>query len=362
MSQTAIPTVLMRAGTSKGLFFDKQDLPAEDVLRDQVLLRAMGSPDPRQIDGAGAGHPLTSKVAIVSRSQRDDADVDYLFLQVSVEKAEVSASQNCGNLLAGVGAWAIERGLVKADAGHTDVRIHMENTGRIARARIETPERQVRYSGTTKIDGVPGTAAPVLLDFAEDASGEGISLFPTKSRSDVCLGVEVTAIDHGMPVVLLLAEDLGKTGAESPAELEADRDLTHRVDAIRMEMGRRMGLGDVSRKTVPKMCLVSPPRHGGTISTRTFIPHRVHQAIGVFGALSVATACALPGTIARKVCTRVPGVVHNVEHPTGSFPIALDVSEDASRININQAAFTRTVRPIMEGNVFVPQTNCEGAK
>ncbi|HKX55195.1 MAG TPA: PrpF domain-containing protein, partial [Xanthomonadales bacterium] len=253
--QTAIPCSLMRGGTSKGLYFEAADLPQEHSLRDRVLLAAMGSPDERQIDGVGGAHPLTSKVAVVSRSNRDDADIDYLFLQVFVDRAEVSDSQNCGNILAGVGPYAIEQGLVQASDGCTDVRIHLVNTGGIAVARVPTPQRQVEYAGDARIDGVPGTAAPIMLEFLDIAGSSCGALLPTGHVIDTIDDVTVSCIDNGMPVVILRAADFGKTGYESPAELEADAALKARIEAIRLQLGPRMNLGDVQNKTVPKMCL-----------------------------------------------------------------------------------------------------------
>src|SRR5579862_3648790 len=297
----AIPSTLMRGGTSKGLYFHAKDLPQSAPARDAVLLAAMGSPDVRQIDGVGGAHPLTSKVAVISPSRRADADVDYLFLQVVVDKAEVSDSQNCGNILAGVGPWAIEHGLVRIAGETTAVRIHMVNTGSIAVAHVPTPRGAVEYEGDARIDGVPGTAAAIPIDFLDVAGSSCGKLFPTEAHIDRIEGIEVTCIDNGMPVILMRAADLGKSGVESPEELEADQTLKTRLERIRLAAGPRMNLGDVLKKTVPKMCLFSPPRHGGTIDTRTFIPHRVHEAIGVLGAVSVATACVTPGSVAAQV-------------------------------------------------------------
>src|ERR1700751_5932978 len=272
----AIPSTLMRGGTSKGLYFHLKDLPQSAPARDRVLLAAMGSPDPRQIDGGGGAHPLTSKVAIIGPSRRADADVDYLFLQVVVEKAEGSDSQNCGNILAGVGPWAIERGLVRITGAETPVRIHMVNTGSIAVAHVPTPAGRVEYEGDARIDGVPGSAAAIPIDFLDVAGSSCGKLFPTGAFTDRIEGIEVTCIDNGMAVVLMRAADLGKRGDESPAQLEVDAALKERLERIRLAVGPLMNLGDVTRKTVPKMCLVSAPRHGGTLDTRTFIPHRVH--------------------------------------------------------------------------------------
>lgn len=353
---TAIPCTLMRGGTSKGLYFHAKDLPAERELRDRVLLAAMGSPDARQIDGVGGAHPLTSKVAVISRSTRADADVDYLFLQVVVDKAEVSDSQNCGNLLAGIGPWAIENGLVTPAGATTPVRIHMVNTGSIAVAYVQTPGGEVEYEGDARIDGVPGTAAAIPLEFLDTAGSSCGSLLPTGSVIDTIDGIQVTCIDSGMPVVVMRAEDLGVSGGETPEQLESNAALKARVEKIRLEVGPRMNLGDVAKKTVPKMCLVSVARQGGAVSTRTFIPHRVHEAIGVLGAVSVATACVIPGTVAAAVA-RVPGGERQrleVEHPTGFFTVDMEVAVKGNDVEVKSSALLRTARKLMRGEVFVP--------
>jgi 4-oxalomesaconate tautomerase len=360
---TAIPCTLMRGGTSKGLYFDANDLPADRDTRDRVLLAAMGSPDARQIDGVGGAHPLTSKVAVISRSQRDDADVDYLFLQVVVDKAEVSDSQNCGNILAGVGPWAIENGFLDANDGVTPVRIHMVNTGSIAVAHVQTPKRTVEYEGDARIDGVPGAAAPIPTDFLDVAGSSCGALLPTGNAVDLVDGIEVTCIDNGMPVVVLRAADFGKTGDESPEALESDLQLKARIEKIRLALGPRMNLGDVTKKTVPKMSLVSKANHGGALSTRTFIPHRVHEAIGVLGAVSVATACVLPGSVAAKVAGIEPtnGAMQlEIEHPTGFFTVDMDVSFENGVLKVNRSALLRTARKLMRGEVFVPASVWRG--
>lgn len=357
--QTAIPCMVMRGGTSKGLYFLASDLPTDPAARDQLLLAAMGSPDGRQIDGMGGAHPLTSKVAIVSASTDPDTDVDYLFLQVVVDKAEVSAAQNCGNILAGVGPFAIENGLVAAEDGHTDVRIHMVNTGARATARVETPGGSVNYVGQARIDGVPGTAAPIPIDFLDIAGSSCGALLPTGNTLDVIDGVEVSCIDNGMPVVLLRAADFGLSGSESPAELEANAELKARIESIRLAAGKLMNLGDVTSKTVPKMSLISEPLAGGAVNTRTFIPHRVHEAIGVLGSVSVATGCMLPGSVAQSVAA-VPaadGVCQlEVEHPTGFFTVEMDVagSDSMESFTVKRAALLRTARLLMRGEVMVP--------
>ncbi|MBB6252130.1 4-oxalomesaconate tautomerase [Nitrospirillum iridis] len=353
--QTAIPCSVYRGGTSKALFFLKDDLPWDTVARDTLLLRALGSPDPRQIDGMGGAHPLTSKIAVVSRSARPDADVDYLFLQVFPDKAIVTDQQNCGNILAAVGPYAIERGLMPAQDGVTPVRIFLVNTGSRAVAHVPTPGGKVRYEGDTRIDGVPGTAAGIPIDFLEMAGSSCGALLPTGRPTDVIDGVPVTLIDNGMPVIVVNAADLGKSGHETPAQLEADGELTARVERIRLAAGPLMNLGDVAAKSVPKITLIAPPRLGGAIATRTFIPHRVHEAIGVFGAVSVATAGVLPGTVAAGLFPPVdPGIVDlDIEHPTGFFTVRMEVAATGTEGRVIRSALLRTARKLMVGEVFV---------
>lgn len=348
----------MRGGTSKGLYFLKDDLPKDTARRDQILLAGMGSPDTRQIDGVGGAHPLTSKVAIVGPSTHPEADIDYLFLQVVVDKAEVLDSQNCGNILAGVAPFALDRGLVDAFDGETEVTIHMLNTGALCRAKVQTPNGQVEYEGIEAIDGVPGTHAPISLNFINVEGASCGSLLPTGAPADLVEGVEVSCIDNGMPVILINADSLGISGYESPAELEANDALRRRIEKIRLILGPRMNLGDVSNKSVPKISIVAPPRDGGAISTRTFIPHRVHEAIGVLGAVSVASAAVLPGTVAAKMVTEAVGEGEHslvVEHPTGFFTVELAVSMGAAgEIRFTRSALIRTARMLMDGQVFVP--------
>ena len=354
----AIPCTLMRGGTSKGLYFHVRDLPADSVTRDQVLLAAMGSPDSRQIDGLGGAHPLTSKVAVIGPSSRADADVEFLFLQVSVDTPEVSDAQNCGNLLAGVGPWAIENGLIKATGATTSVRIHMVNTASVAVAHVQTPHGVVDYEGDCRIDGVPGSAAPIFLEFLDVAGSSCGALLPTGNAVDEIEGVEVTCIDNGMPVVILAAADFGKRGTESPEELEADQKLKQRIETIRLAIGHRMNLGDVFKKTVPKMVLVSAPSAGGVISTRSFIPHRVHEAIGVLGALSVATAVVTPGSVAARIAgdelSRCSGARRlDIEHPSGFFSVEMDVAFEGGKISVRRSALVRTARKLMRGEIFI---------
>jgi 4-oxalomesaconate tautomerase len=342
----------MRGGTSKGGYFLADDLPADTQARDAVLLRVMGSPDLRQIDGMGGADPLTSKVAVVSKSDRDGVDVDYLFLQVFVDQPTVTDAQNCGNILAGVGAFAIERGLVAALEGETPVSIYMQNTGQIAVARVATPEGFVRYDGDAKIDGVPGGAAAVPLVFKDTAGSSCGALLPTGNPADVVDGVTVTMIDNGMPCVVMRAEDVGIKGDETPEALEANTVLRAKLEAIRALCGPMMNLGDVSEKSVPKMTMVSAPTQGGAISTRTFIPHRCHKTIGVLGAVSVATACLVKGSPAYDLANRGEGTTRklSVEHPTGEMTVVATLEDTG---DVKEAAILRTTRKLMDGEVFV---------
>jgi 4-oxalomesaconate tautomerase len=351
---SGIRAMLMRGGTSKGLYFLADELPTDTKHRDTFLLEVMGSPDDRQIDGVGGAHPLTSKVAIVSKSPDALADVDYLFLQVMVDRAVVTDAQNCGNILAGVGPFAIERGLltVAATASSVDVRIRMLNTGGIAVANIQVVKGQPCYSGSSMIAGVPGTGSPIRVDFEATAGSSCGALLPTGNVVDTVEGIAVTLIDNGMPVVVLRAADVGATGYEQPAELEANKELRAVVERIRLAAGPLMNLGDVANLTVPKMTLVSAPRDGGTLCTRTFIPHRCHDAIGVLGAVSVATAALLVGSPAASVCAPFEGTVV-VEHPTGTFDAAIEVSRGADgTLIMERAGIIRTARKLMDGQVF----------
>tara|TARA_R110000850_G_scaffold277143_1_gene423603 strand:+ start:91523 stop:92614 length:1092 start_codon:yes stop_codon:yes gene_type:complete len=357
MMQTRIPCVQMRGGTSKGAYFHASDLPDDATVRDAVLLAVMGSPDPRQIDGIGGADPLTSKVAIVSPSTRTDADVDYLFAQVVVNEARVDYGQNCGNILAGVGPFAIETGIVAAQEGVTPVAIHMVNTGQIAVAHVATPGGRVVYEGDQRIDGVPGTAASIPIAFRDTAGSSCGALFPTGKRQDVIDGVSLTCIDNGMPMVLMRAQDFGRTGNETREALDADTALKVRIEAIRLKVGPMMNLGDVSERTVPKMCLVSPPEHGGAVNTRCFIPHRCHASIGVLAAVSVATAVAMPGTVCEGVGV-VPDGDHiklEIEHPTGHMGVEIALERTADGVSVAQAALIRTARWLFDGHVCVPR-------
>jgi 4-oxalomesaconate tautomerase len=347
-----IRCMLMRGGTSKGAYFLADDLPASREERDDLLLRVMGSPDPRQIDGLGGAHPLTSKVAVVSPSQTEGVDVDYLFLQVVVDQPIVTDKQNCGNILAGIGPFAVERGLVAARGDETSVRIRMVNTDSIVTATFPTPQGKPRYDGDTAIDGVPGTAAPIVLDFEDDGSGK--SVLPTGNITDTFNGILVTCVDNGMPVVVVAASSLGKTGYESIEELEADKELNAKVQELRLEAGKAMGLGDVSGTTVPKISLVAPPRTtGGTISTRTFIPIRVHESIGVLGAVSVGTAVMLPGAVGTDLAVTTPGNHRlSIEHPSGALEVEVELDTTTTPPKVLRSGVVRTARKLFDGTAF----------
>jgi 4-oxalomesaconate tautomerase len=353
MTQSSAPCMWMRGGTSKGGYFLASDLPQDTAERDAFLLRVMGSPDPRQIDGMGGSDPLTSKVAVVKKSEREGIDVDYLFLQVFVDQAIVTDAQNCGNILAGIGPFAIERGLVPATGDETRVAIYMENTGQVAIATVQTPGGKVSYAGDARIDGVPGTHAPVPLEFRDTAGSTCGALLPTGNAADVVEGVRCTLIDNGMPCVVFKAADVGATGYETREELESEAfaPIREKIEAIRLAAGPLMNLGDVKDKSVPKMTLVAPPRHGGAVTTRVFIPHRAHASIGVLGAVTAATACLVEGSPAAEVATIPQGRVKtlSIEHPSGEMSCVMTVNETGE---VESAALLRTARKLMDGVVF----------
>ncbi|MFD4560992.1 4-oxalomesaconate tautomerase [Streptomyces sp. NPDC058469] len=343
--------MLMRGGTSKGAYFLAEDLPTDTAERDDLLLRVMGSPDPRQIDGLGGAHPLTSKVAVVSASKDPEADVDYLFLQVAVDRPEVTDRQNCGNILAGIGPFAVERGLVAPGDGETSVRIRMLNTGELAIAGFPTPGGRVDYTGTAEISGVPGAAAPVVIEFPQGGS----PLLPTGRVRDVIAGTEVTCVDNGMPVVLIPAAALDVTGYETPVHLEENAVLADRLREIRLAAGKLMGLGDVEHTTIPKLSLLAPPTNGGAVTTRTFIPVRCHTSIGVLGAASVAAGLLVPGGVGEGIADMaVQSDRIRIEHPGGFLDIetSVDAGSAGSAPVVRRTAVVRTARKIFDGTVF----------
>lgn len=349
--QLAIPFMQFRGGSSKGLYFLASNLPSDPTERDQIILSAVGR-EARQIDGLGGGHPLTSKVAVVSRSARPDADVDFLFVQVVVGEDRVDTTPNCGNILAGVGPFAIEAGLIPVQGETTTVRVYMLNSENLCELTIQTPNGKVTYEGKAKIDGAPGTSAPVICNYLDVAGSICGSLLPTGNTKDIIDGIPVTCIDNGMPVVVINAKDFGKTGYETCAELNNDAEFRARLEALRLKLGPLMNLGDVSKKVVPKMTLIAPPQHGGNISTRTFIPHTCHDAIGVLGAVSVATACILPNSVAADIAVIPEGNPKHlsVEHPSGEFSVEL---EQDAKGQVIKAGLLRTARLLSRGEVYV---------
>lgn len=354
----SIPCTLMRGGTSKGPYFHAKDLPSDPAERDRVLLAAMGSPHARQIDGIGGGDTLTSKVVIVSPSTRPDIDVEYLFAQVSVETATVDTTPNCGNMLAGVGPFAIENALVRATDPITTLRILNVNTGKVVEAVIQTPDGVVSYDGLARIDGVPGSGAPIQLNFRDAAGAKTGRLLPTGRRIDVVDGVEVSCVDFSAPLVFVPAEALGKTGYESKAELDADRQLKSRLESIRLQVALMAGLGDVRDKVLPKIALVAPPQGRGVIASRYFTPWNCHSAYAVTGALCLAAASVIPGSVVHRLArpkASDPYLV-TIEQPAGSLDIRLNVATDSADAEpaIASAGLIRTARRLFRGTVHIP--------
>ena len=360
MKQWPIDYMMFRGGSSKGVYFKAADLPADVEQRDQVLLDAVGR-DARQIDGLGGGNPLTSKAALVSRSNRESCDLDYLFCQIVVGENRVDTAPNCGNILAGVGPFAIESGMVEAESEETRLKIYMVNSGKECEVVIQTPGKQVEYTGDTSISGVPGTAAPIICNYFDLAGSACGALFPTGNLIDRVDGIDVTCIDNGMPVVLLQSSDMGISGYETPAELDANEVLKTRLQSIRLKVGPMMGLGDVDGAAVPKMSLISKPQGQGIVNTRTFIPYKCHDAIGVLGAVSVATACLVPGSVASNVA-HIPAVnpdgsfTASVEHPSGEFSCVLNTELSERPYKVNSAGLIRTARLLSRGQLYLPDT------
>jgi len=358
----AVPCILMRGGTSRGPFFLESDLPADAAARDRLLLAALGSPDRRQIDGLGGAHPLTSKAGIVRASSTPGVDLDFLFAQLQPEGDTVDLTPNCGNMLAAVLPFALERGLLAPGEGTTTARILTLNTGMQCDVTVPTPGRRLQYLGDARIDGVPGTAAPITIDFLDTAGSVCPALLPSgRVRDDVRVdgpapfSVQATLIDNGMPMVIVRAADFGVNGSESVAQLNGDAQLRARLEALRLVCGPLMGLGEVASKSYPKMCLVAAPSAGGSIATRCFIPHVCHEAIGVLAAVTVATACVLEGAVAQEIAV-LPGGLRqtvSVEHPSGEFSVELELDAH-DRQRVLRAALLRTARPIMRGEVLVP--------
>jgi 4-oxalomesaconate tautomerase len=352
--QQGIRCALMRGGTSKGAYFLASDLPADPAARDALILSVMGSPDPRQVDGLGGAHPLTSKVAIVSVSDLPGVDIDFLFGQVALDKPIVDFTPNCGNILSGVAPFAIERGLIRPTSPLTRVKVRTVNTGTIAELSVETPEGRVRYAGAARIDGAPGAAAPIMIDFLGAEGSLCGSLLPTGNVVDRVAGVDATLIDNGMPVIVIDASAVGRTGHEPRDQLNVDKALKARLEEIRLAAGPLMNLGDVRDKVVPKICLVSPPANDGAIATRSFIPHECHASIGVFAAVTVATACVLPGSPAARLAKLPEGrdKLLAIEHPSGVFDVRIAVGGTPERPIVERAGLLRTARLLFDGVAY----------
>ncbi|MEI7514851.1 MAG: 4-oxalomesaconate tautomerase [Betaproteobacteria bacterium] len=371
-SQTAIPCLLMRGGTSKGPFFNEADLPQDVATRDRVLLAALGSPDARQIDGIGGAHPLTSKAGMVSRSALAGVDLEFLFAQIQPNLDTVDTTPNCGNMLAAVVPFALETGMVQPRGDSTTLRVLTRNTGMQCDITVDTRGGVVQYAGSARIDGAPGTSAPITINFLDTAGSVCAGLLPTGRVLDritvsapgrETFTLDVTCIDNGMPLVIFKASDLGCTGYESVAELNTNVALKARIEALRLQVSVLMGLGDVSKKNYPKMTLIAPPRSGGSLATRSFIPHVCHDAIGVLAAVTVGTACVLPGSVCEGVAVMPQQGLErtvSVEHPTGEFSVALGL-DPANPHNVSRAALLRTARLLMRGEVMVPVSVWDGA-
>ena len=355
--QRAIPYMQIRGGSSKGVYFCADDLPADPVLRDKLLVQVMGADD-RQIDGLGGADPLTSKVGIVGLSASTDADIDYLFAQVVVGEGRVDTTPNCGNILAGVAPFAIEAGLIEPSDGSTRVRVNMLNSGSQCELLVQTPNKKVEYAGDACIDGVLGSSAPITCHYLNIAGSVCGSLLPTGNRIDIVDGIELTCIDNGMPVVVIRAVDMDISGDESPAELNANQLLKDKIQSIRLQIGPKMNLGDVDGAAVPKICMISPAVNGGIFNTRTFIPYKCHSAIGVLGAVSAATAAIIPGTVAEGIA-QLPAegsTRMSVEHPAGEFSVSLEVDQQSDPPRVLKAGLLRTARLLSRGELYVPET------
>ena len=346
-----IPCVMMRGGTSKGPFFLSRDLPADPVERDRLLIEIMGSGHPLQIDGLGGGNSLTSKVAIVGPSSRPEADVDYLFAQVKVLERSVDTAPNCGNMLSAVGPFAIEAGLVLPTGDETVIKVHNVNTGKIIDARIQTPGGAIAYQGEAAIDGVPGKAAPVYLAFRDAIGAKTGRLLPSGKATDVILGLEVTLLDGATPVVIITAEDMGYSGSEPAAAFDAATDFMARLEEIRREAGRLMGMGDVSQSVLPKPVLIGAPANGGDLTVRYFTPANCHTALATTGAVSLGLAATIPtGLVGRRFPELSLPATLAFEHPTGELRVRV---EKAIGDNSPTVSVMRTTRRLFEGAALV---------
>lgn len=356
MSQTPIPFLFLRGGSSRGPYFRRSDLPDDLDQLSEVLMTVVGAGHPRNIDGIGGGVAVTTKVAMLSASERPGIDIDYFFAQVGVEQRQVDYKPTCGNILVGVGPAAIEMGLVAAQDGETRIRIFAVNTGATVEAVVRTPGGRVTYEGSEAIDGVPGTAAPVGLNFLDVIGSKTGKLLPTGNLIDVEDGVAFTCMDVAMPMVIARAADFGLTGYETVEELDANRAFYARIEPMRVALGARMGLGDVSKSVVPKIGLLAAPRYGGTVTVRYFMPWEAHPTMAVTGAQCVAACALTPGTVADGLAERPEGVpaLVRLEHPMGQMDVTVDYTMEQGRFGLNSAGLIRTARLIARGEVMVP--------
>lgn len=356
MAQTAVPFLFMRGGTSRGPYFNADDVPEDREKLAKMLIAVVGAGNPRNIDGLGGGNAVTTKVAILSPSERGDADVDYLFAQVSVDEELVDFAPTCGNILVGVGPAALEMGLMPARDGVTAVRIHAVNTGALVEAEVQTPGKRVEYAGETAIDGVPGTAAPVGLNFMEVAGSRTGAMFPTGLAKEEFDGVEISCVDVAMPMMIARASDFDISGYETQEELDAMPDLFARMEALRLEAGQRMGMGDVSKSVTPKIGLLARPRDGGHFAARYFMPWTTHPTLAVTGSQCLAACALAPGTVAEGLVARIdpsPATVR-IEHPMGTMDVLVKY-ETGEKFRFISAGVTRTARMIARGEVMVPK-------
>ncbi len=351
-----IPCILMRGGTSRGPYFNAADLPSDRDELAKVLIAVIGAHSALHVDGIGGAQPTTSKVAMLSRSEHEWADIDYFFAQVNASKPEVDFAPTCGNILSGVGPAALEMGLIEPQGDTTSIRIRAVNTGALVEAVVETPNGEVNYSGDARIDGVPGTAAPIVLNFMDVVGSRTGKLFPSGNPIDEIDGIAVTCIDVAMPMVIGRAQDFGVSGYESREELDANRSLFEAIERIRIPAGERMGLGDVSQSVVPKFGLLAPPAQGGSVSARYFMPWSAHPSYAVTGSICTGACLLAPGTVAAGVAVFGDGnpVTIQLEHPSGLIDVVFDYALDDGEFRLNSAGFVRTARRLFRGMVSIP--------
>ncbi|MEL6477880.1 MAG: 4-oxalomesaconate tautomerase [Pseudomonadota bacterium] len=356
--QTAIPFLFLRGGTSRGPYLNRADLPQDHETLAEVLIAMVGSGHKLNIDGIGGGAAVTTKVAMLSRSADAWAEIDYFFAQVSVEDRLVDFKPTCGNILVGVGPAAIEMGLIPASGAETEVRIHAVNTGAKVAARVQTPDGAVAYDGAARIDGVPGTAAPISLQFMETVGGATGHMFPNGARREEIDGIDVSCIDVAMPMVIARADAFGLTGTETPEALDADRAFMDRMEAVRRVAGKRMGMGDVTASVTPKFGLLAPPRDGGSATVRYFMPWNCHPTLAVTGSQCLATCLLCPGTVGEGILPAPNSgrAALALEHPMGKLEVTVEFDRSGDDFTLHSAGLVRTARKLAAGEVFIPQS------